>query len=107
LSPRDIEKAAMISGLSMSYLILEDYESMLTTASQAACEMPKWVTAHRFAAAAAALLGRSNEARRWGSQLMALAPAYRLSTARQILGWRDAAVMDRYLSALGDAGVPE
>jgi adenylate cyclase len=107
LSPRDMEKAAMLSGLSMSHLILEDYEAMLTTASQAAYEMPKWVTAHRFAAAAAALLGRTDDAQRWGGQLMALAPAYRLSTARQVLGWRDAVVMDRYLSALGHAGVPE
>jgi adenylate cyclase len=107
LSPLDMEKAAMISGLSMSHFILEDYEAMLATAAQSAHEMPRWVTAHRFAAAAAALLGHSGEAKRWGSQLMALAPGYRLSKARLILGWRDAAVMDRYLSALRNAGVPE
>jgi adenylate cyclase len=107
LSPLDIEKASMFSGLSMAHFILEDYEAMLATATRSAHEMPKWVTAHRFAAAAAALLGRADEAQRWGNQLMALAPGYRLSRARLILGWRDAAVMDRYLSALQVAGVPE
>jgi adenylate cyclase len=107
LSPLDMEKASMFSGLSMAHFILEDYEAMLATAAQSAHEMPKWVTAHRFAAAAAALLGRADEAQRWGNQLMALAPSYRLSRARLILGWRDAAVMDRYLSALHVAGVPE
>jgi tetratricopeptide (TPR) repeat protein len=107
LSPLDLEKTTMISGLSMSHFLLGDYEAMLATATQSAHEMPKWVTAPRLAAAAAALLSRTEEARRWAEQLMALAPSYRLSSARPILGWRDPVMVDRYLTALRQAGVPD
>jgi adenylate cyclase len=107
LSPLDVEKPLMLSGLSFSYFLLRDYEAMLGHAVQAAKEMPTFVSAHRFATAALSCLGRMEEARHWAAQHMALAPNYRLEVARPILGWRDPAVVDHYFAALRAAGIPE
>ena len=107
LSPVDPEKGIALSGIGMSYLMLERYEEALTWGEQALREMPNYGSSHRVVIGALVGLGRLDEAGTAARRLMEAFPTYTISLQRQINPWRDQAFCERYLEALRIAGVPE
>jgi adenylate cyclase len=107
LSPLDPEKGIAMSGIGMSYLMLEQYEDALRWGEQALDEMPNYGSSHRVVISALVGLGRIEEAKAAAVRLMDAFPTYTLSLQRRINPWRDHAFAERYLDALRIAGVPE
>ena len=107
LSPLDPEKGIALSGIGMSYLMLERFEEALSWADEALREMPGYGSSYRVAIGALVGLDRMEEARAAAARMMALFPTFSVSLQRQINPWRDQAFAERYLRALQLAGVPE
>ncbi len=107
LSPVDPEKGIALSGIGMSYLMLERYEEALTWGERALREMPNYGSSHRVVIGALVGLNRLDEARVAARCLMEAFPTFTLTLQRQINPWRDKAFAERYVEALGIAGVPE
>jgi adenylate cyclase len=107
LSPVDPEKGIALSGIGMSYLMLERYEEALTWGENALREMPNYGSSHRVVIGALVGLSRLDEAQAAARRLMEAFPTYTLGLQRQINPWRDQAFCERYLEALRIAGVPE
>jgi adenylate cyclase len=107
LSPVDPEKGIALSGIGMSYLMLERYEEALTWGENALREMPNYGSSHRVLIGALVGLGRLDEARAAAGRLMEAFPTYTLTLQRQINPWRDNAFGERYIEALRIAGVPD
>ncbi|WP_274627370.1 adenylate/guanylate cyclase domain-containing protein [Arvimicrobium flavum] len=107
LSPVDPEKGIALSGIGMSYLMLERYEEALAWGERALREMPNYGSSHRVVIMALVRLDRLDEARAAARRLMDAFPTYSLGLQRQINPWRDQVFAERYVTALGIAGVPE
>ncbi|HEX6114919.1 MAG TPA: adenylate/guanylate cyclase domain-containing protein [Geminicoccaceae bacterium] len=107
LSPLDPEKGIALSGIGMSFLMLERCEEALQWGEQALREMPNYGSSHRVVIGALVGLQRLDEARAAAKRLLATFPTYNLTLQRQINPWRDAAFGERYLQALRVAGIPE
>jgi len=107
LSPVDPEKGIALSGIGMSYLMLERYEEALAWGERALREMPNYGSSHRVVIMALVKLDRLDEARAAARRLMEAFPTYSLGLQRQINPWRDKLFAERYVAALGVAGVPE
>ena len=107
LSPIDPEKGIALSGIGMSYLMLERFEEALQWGEQALREMPNYGSSHRVVIGALVGLQRPDEARAAARRLLEAFPTYNLTLQRQINPWRDAAFGERYLDALRVAGIPE
>jgi adenylate cyclase len=107
LSPLDPEKGIALSGIGMSYLMLERYEEALHWGEAALREMPNYGSSHRVVVMALVGLGRIAEARVAAANLMTVFPTYSLSLQRQINPWRDTRFAAAYLAALRAAGVPD
>ncbi|RWF76707.1 MAG: adenylate/guanylate cyclase domain-containing protein [Mesorhizobium sp.] len=107
LSPVDPEKGIALSGIGMSYLMLERYEEALAWGERALREMPNYGSSHRVVIMALVKLNRPDEAQAAARRLMEAFPTYTLALQRQINPWRDKVFAERYVEALGIAGVPE
>lgn len=107
LSPIDPEKGLALSGIGMSYLMLERFEEALAWGQNALREMHNYGSSHRVVIGALVGLERLDEARVAARVLMEAFPTYTLSLQRQINPWRDQAFGERYLDALRVAGVPD
>lgn len=107
LSPVDPEKGIALSGIGMSYLMLERYEEALAWGARALQEMPNYGTSHRVVIMALVKLNRPDEAQAAARRLMEAFPTYTLALQRQINPWRDKVFAERYVEALGISGVPE
>lgn len=107
LSPVDPEKGIALSGIGMSYLMLERYEEALAWGERALREMPNYGSSHRVVIMALVKLNRPDEAQAAARRLMEAFPTYTLGLQRQINPWRDKVFAERYVEALGIAGVPE
>jgi adenylate cyclase len=107
LSPIDPEKGIALSGIGMSYLMLERYDEALTWGENALREMPNYGSSHRVVIGALVGLGRLDEARSAASRLMEAFPTFTLTLQKRINPWRDQAFAERYVEALRVAGVPE
>ena len=107
LSPLDPEKGIALSGIGMSYLMLQQFEDALSWGEQALREMPGYGSSHRVVICALVGLGRLEEARAAARRLMEAFPTYTVSLQREINPWRDTAFAERYLEALSLAGVPD
>ncbi|TRC98031.1 adenylate/guanylate cyclase domain-containing protein [Mesorhizobium sp. WSM4303] len=107
LSPVDPEKGIALSGIGMSYLMLERYEEALAWGARALQEMPNYGTSHRVVIMALVKLNRLDEAQAAARRLMEAFPTYTLTLQRQINPWRDKVFAERYVEALGISGVPE
>ncbi len=107
LSPLDPEKGIALSGIGMSFLMLERYEEALTWGENALREMANYGSSHRVVISALVGLGRLGEAQAAASRLMEAFPTYTLSLQIQINPWRDKAFAERYIDALRVAGIPE
>ena len=107
LSPVDPEKGIALSGIGMSYLMLERHEEALAWGETALREMPNYGSSHRVVIGALVGLGRLDEARSAASRLMEAFPTFTLTLQKRINPWRDQAFAGRYVEALRVAGVPE
>ncbi|RWP56795.1 adenylate/guanylate cyclase domain-containing protein [Mesorhizobium sp.] len=107
LSPVDPEKGIALSGIGMSYLMLERYEEALAWGERALREMPNYGSSHRVVIMALVKLNRLDEGQAAARRLMEAFPTYTLGLQRQINPWRDKVFAERYVEALGIAGVPE
>ncbi|RWD97490.1 adenylate/guanylate cyclase domain-containing protein [Mesorhizobium sp.] len=107
LSPVDPEKGIALSGIGMSYLMLERYEEALAWGGRALHEMPNYGSSHRVVIMALVKLNRLDEAQAAARRLMEAFPTFTLTLQRQINPWLDKAFAERYVEALGIAGVPE
>jgi adenylate cyclase len=107
LSPVDPEKGIALSGIGMSYLMLERHEEALAWGENALREMPNYGSSHRVVIGALVGLGRLDEARLAASRLMEAFPTFTLTLQKRINPWRDQAFAERYVEALRVAGVPE
>lgn len=107
LSPMDPEKGIALSGIGMCHLMLERYEEALRWGEEALREMPGYGTSYRVVIMALVYLDRLPEARAAAERLMETFPTYSLTLQRAINPWRDKAFGERYVEALGLAGVPD
>jgi adenylate cyclase len=107
LSPIDPEKGIALSGIGMSYLMLERFDEALQWGEQALREMPNYGSSHRVVIGALVGLQRLDEARAAAKRLLEAFPTYNLTLQREINPWRDQAFAERYLDALRVAGIPE
>jgi adenylate cyclase len=107
LSPIDPEKGIALSGIGMSFLMLERFDEALQWGEQALREMPNYGSSHRVVIGALVGLQRLDEARAAARRLLEAFPTYNLTLQRQINPWRDEAFGKRYLEALSVAGIPE
>jgi adenylate cyclase len=107
LSPLDPEKGIALSGIGMSYLMLERFDEALQWGQNALREMPNYGSSHRVVIGALVGLRRLDEARAAAQRLMDAFPTYTLTLQREINPWRDQAFAQRYLDALRIAGIPE
>jgi adenylate cyclase len=107
LSPVDPEKGIALSGIGMSYLMLQQFEEALVWGERALREMSNYGSSHRVVIGALVGLGRLEEAAIAASRLMEAFPTFSLSLQKAINPWRDLAFAERYLDALRVAGVPE
>jgi adenylate cyclase len=107
LSPLDPEKGIALSGIGMSYLMLERFDEALQWGQNALREMPNYGSSHRAVIGALVGLRRLDEARAAAQRLMDAFPTYTLTLQREINPWRDQAFAQRYLDALRIAGIPE
>ena len=107
LSPVDPEKGIALSGIGMSYLMLERYEEALAWGARALQEMPNYGTSHRVVIMALVKLNRPDEAQAAARRLMEAFPTYTLTLQRQINPWLDKVFAERYVEALRISGVPE
>src|SRR3954453_4509562 len=107
LSPVDPEKGIALSGIGMSYLMLERHEEALAWGENALREMPGYGSSYRVIIGALVGLGRLDEARAAACRLMEAFPIFSLSLQKRINPWRDQAFAERYVEAIRIAGVPE
>jgi adenylate cyclase len=107
LSPIDPEKGIALSGIGMSYLMLERFDEALQWGENALREMPGYGSSHRVVIGALVGLQRLDEARAAAKRLLEAFPTYNLTLQKQINPWRDEAFAERYLEALRVAGIPE
>ena len=107
LSPVDPEKGIALSGIGMSYLMLEHHEEALAWGENALREMPNYGSSYRVVIGALVGLGRLDEARAAARRLMEAFPTFSLSLQKRINPWRDQAFAERYVEAMRIAGVPE
>ena len=107
LSPVDPEKGIALSGIGMSYLMLERHEEALAWGENALREMPGYGSSYRVVIGALVGLGRLDEARAAAHRLMDAFPTFSLSLQKRINPWRDQAFAERYVEAMRIAGVPE
>jgi adenylate cyclase len=107
LSPIDPEKGIALSGIGMSYLMLERFDEALHWGEDALREMPNYGSSHRVVVGALVGLKRLDEARAAARRLMDEFPTYTLSLQKQVNPWRDEAFAERYVEALRIAGIPE
>jgi adenylate cyclase len=107
LSPIDPEKGIALSGIGMSYLMLERFDEALHWGEDALREMPNYGSSHRVVVGALVGLNRLDEARAAARRLMDEFPTYTLSLQKQVNPWRDEAFAERYVEALRIAGIPE
>ena len=107
LSPLDPEKGIALSGIGMSYLMLERYDEALSWGEEALREMPGYGSSYRVVIGAHVGLGRMEEAEAAAKRLMAIFPTYTVTLQRETNPWRDQAFASRYLEALSLAGVPD
>jgi adenylate cyclase len=87
--------------------MLEQYEEALTWGGRALLEMPNYGSSHRVVICALVRLDRMEEAKAAAQRLMETFPTFTLTLQRQINPWRDKVFGERYVEALGLAGVPE
>ena len=100
----DPEIGYTLSGLGLANLIARLPDAALAPLRRATQEVPTWTPALQFLVVALQWLGRTEEAREAAARLMALMPRLRARPDKWV--FRPSPFLDKFLHALGEAGVP-
>jgi adenylate cyclase len=107
LSPRDPANYWTFAFLGLADFADGRYEDAAEWARKAIHLYHRFPTAHRLLAASCTLLGQSDAARSAVRALLSSAPGTTITTTRAAVPWKDPVVMERYLEALRNAGLPD
>ena len=107
LSPYDTGRALWLAGKGIGAFIAGLYDEVVINAGLILSEFPAYATAYRQRAAALAALGRLDDARKDMAVLLQLLPGLSISQVRVRVPLKDPEAIDRWLSALRLAGLPE
>ena len=103
LNPR--YPAQYVNTLGFAYLLLGRYEEAIAALKQALNRNPNWLFIHTNLAVIYSELGREEEARAEGSEVLRLSPSFSLEVMKQRTPFKDPAVSERFLAALRKAGL--
>jgi adenylate cyclase len=113
MAPLDVHVAFKAYGFYLASFVDGDYPSAIDATARALREYPANVTALRYRAAALALAGRTDEARRTVAQLLAVVPEMTIARCRRHVEiemknpFRRSGVAEAYYQGLRMAGLPE
>ena len=107
LNPFDPERGRTLAGLAFAQLLLDRCGEALQTSTKALAAMPTSLVAMRAAIIALVQLGNREEAVAMGKKLLAINPSFRIDDWSKLLSFRDSAFVERYLTSLRAAGLPE
>ena len=91
--------------LGLAYLVAGRYEEALVPLKKALTLIPNHVLAHILLAVCYVELGRLEEARAEGAEVLRISPTFSLEVARQNWPYKDPAVVERHVAALRKAGL--
>ena len=107
LSPLDPDVYRTDSGIAFAHLFQGRYDEALNWAHKSRTRMPTWMPALRAAAAANALGGSIDEARKVAVRMRQLEPARTISHLKAFLPYRRPEDLARVIEGLRLAGLPE
>ena len=107
LSPMDPEYHQFEAFVGWGHAFLGQYDEAIMWSNRAHARRPDITTALRVSAAANALSGRLDDARRAVAEMIALEPKVTISYLRQVTPYRRIDDSEKMLSALRQAGLPE
>jgi adenylate cyclase len=91
----------------MAHLLAGRFEEASSWAERSLREKPDFLASLRFAAASYALAGRTEDAQKVVSRILALDPGERISNLADVVSIRRAADMALFSEGLRKAGLPE
>jgi tetratricopeptide (TPR) repeat protein len=107
LSPLDPESFQSESAMGFAHLFQGRYAEALAWTSRSHAHHPNWPVAMRTAAAANALAGNIDEARKIAAQLRLMDPEMRIFHLKEFFPYRRAEDIERMIKGLRLAGLPE
>ena len=107
LSPVDPEIGHTLMGLTFSELLMEEYDEALQVSLRAMAVMPSSLSPLRAAIVSLVELGRLHEAQSLGRKILSLNPSFRVDAFRAGQPFQNGKFVERYMSALMAAGLPE
>lgn len=107
MSPVDPFMFDMLNAVAMAHLLAGRFEEASSWAERSLREKPDFLASLRFAAASYALAGRTEDAQKVVSRILALDPGERISNLADVVSIRRAADMALFSEGLRKAGLPE
>jgi adenylate cyclase len=107
LSPRDSDLWSVQTALALCHFVAERYNEMLESAQSALRSRPEMPFPHGTVGVALTCLDRIDEARAVVTTMLALEPRTCVRGLRAIVASTNPDIVERYVSALRRAGVPE
>jgi TolB-like protein/class 3 adenylate cyclase/Flp pilus assembly protein TadD len=107
LSPFDPFNFFFLAGAGLAHFLAGRYEASLPWMHKALRINPRFLACLRHQVAALAQLGRIEEARKVGAQILAIEPDFRVSTVESWYPLRPRENLHRYVEGLRVAGLPE
>jgi adenylate cyclase len=107
LSPRDPANYWTYAFLGLAEFADENYDEAIEWGLKAIHLYQSFPTAHRLLAASYGTLGQADAAGAAVAELLRIAPGTNIASTRAGVPWKDGKVMERYLDALRQAGLPE
>ncbi|MEE9158159.1 MAG: adenylate/guanylate cyclase domain-containing protein [Gammaproteobacteria bacterium] len=93
--------------LGYGYYAMGEYEKAIAALKRSLARNPDHFSPHRTLAVIYSELGRKEEAQAEVTEMLRISPSATLKGQRETMPFRDQAVLERYMGALRDAGVPE
>jgi adenylate cyclase len=94
-----------LSVLGHSYYLMGRYEEAIAAYKKALTRNPNLLPAHQFLAIIYGGLGREEEARAEAAEILRISPNFSLETWKQMIPFKDPAVVERLVEAQRKAGL--
>ena len=107
LNPHDPSIWTFLSGRSLALILLQRHEEALEWSMKSARRANIGWLAHAILSSALGHLGRLDEARRAGGDLLDLKPDFSLSFIARTMPFKNPAHLERFLDGLRKAGLPD
>jgi TolB-like protein/SAM-dependent methyltransferase len=107
LSPQDPQSFSMLNAVACAHFVAGRYEQALAAAEIAMRDRPNFILPCCIGAASAVHSGRMDDARRIMATLRGIAPDLSISTLDEIMGFKRAEDLGRWVEGLRKAGLPE